>query len=464
MNGVLLGLLAYVLVQLSVGVAVSRRIRTESDYLLAGRSLGPVLATFSIFATWFGAETCIGAAGAFYAEGLAGGAADPFGYAICLALMGLVLAVPLWRRGLTTLADLFRARYGPSVERLAVIVIAPSSVLWAAAQVRAFGQVLAASSALEVEIAIAIAAGVVILYTAMGGLLADAITDVVQGIAVLLGLVLLLPLVIDPVTGVVPALAASAPERLDPLGGDSPTLLAALDRWAIPICGSLVAQELVSRVIASRTPTLARNASLVAAGVYLFVGLIPASIGLLGPALVPGLSDPEQILPLVAQQHLPIVLYVLFAGALVSAILSTVDSALLAAASLVSHNLILPLVPGTSEAGKVRLARGGVVAFGFLAWGIALQDATVYDLVEMASALGSAGVFVIVVLGLFTRVGGPRAASAALVTGCAVWIGATATEAVSAPYLAALATAFAAYFTFAAFEPRADRREGAASA
>jgi Na+/proline symporter len=454
MNGVLLGLLAYVLVQLAVGVAVSRRIRTESDYLLAGRSLGPLLATFSIFATWFGAETCIGAAGAFYAEGLAGGAADPFGYAICLAAMGLFLAIPLWRRGLTTLADLFRMRYGPSVERLAVVVIAPSSVLWAAAQIRAFGQVLAASSALEVEVAIGVAAAVVIAYTALGGLLADAITDVVQGVALLVGLALLLPLVLDPVQGIAPALAASAPERLDPLGGESPTLLAALDRWAIPICGSLVAQELVSRVIASRSPGLARSASLVAAAVYLCVGLIPASIGLLGPALAPDLSDPEQILPLVAQQHLSTFFYVLFAGALLSAILSTVDSALLAASSLVSHNLVVPLAPGIGERTKVRVARGGVVAFGVVAYGIALQDATVYELVETASALGSAGVFAIVILGLFTRIGGPRAANAALVAGCGVWVVATAGELLAAPYLAALAAAFAAYFALAPFERR----------
>ena len=56
-----------------IGVVVSRRIRTETDYLLAGRQLGPPLATFSIFATWFGAETCVGAAGAVYdgAVGLA---------------------------------------------------------------------------------------------------------------------------------------------------------------------------------------------------------------------------------------------------------------------------------------------------------------------------------------------------------------------------------------------------------
>ncbi len=449
MNWVLIGILGYVLAQLLVGVAVSRRISTESDYLLAGRRLGPWLATFSIFATWFGAETCIGAAGAFYTHGLSGGAADPFGYSICLLAMGLLLAVPLWRRKLTTLADLFRSRYSPGVERLAALLIAPTSVLWAAAQIRAFGQVLSASSTLEVNVAIAVAATVVIVYTAFGGLLADATTDIVQGVALLVGLALLAPILFEAGTGVAATLASAEPERLMLLGAPGTSLLARLDAWAVPICGSLVAQELVSRVIAARSPSLARGATLGAAGIYLGIGLVPAGIGLIGPGLIPGLEDPEQILPLVAQQRLSAFLYVLFAGALVSAILSTVDSALLAASSLVSHNVIVPLLAAPTEATKLRLARGGVVLFGLVAWGIALQDLTVFEIVETASAFGSAGVFVILVLGLFTRIGGPKSAIAALVVGTGVWWLGTHAELLEAPYVTALASAFAAYLLVA---------------
>ncbi|RMH60973.1 MAG: sodium:solute symporter, partial [Bacteroidetes bacterium] len=148
----LIGVFGYVLVQLGIGLYVSRRIRTEDDYLIAGRQLGYGLGTFTIFATWFGAETCIGAAGAIYEQGLSGGTADPFGYGVCLLLMGFVFAVPLWRHKLTTLADLFRRRYSAGVERLAVILMVPTSLLWAAAQVRAFGQVLSASSGLELSL------------------------------------------------------------------------------------------------------------------------------------------------------------------------------------------------------------------------------------------------------------------------------------------------------------------------
>lgn len=64
MNTILLGILGYIVLQLILGVVVARRIRTESDFLLAGRNLGYALAIFSIFATWFGAESCIGTAGA----------------------------------------------------------------------------------------------------------------------------------------------------------------------------------------------------------------------------------------------------------------------------------------------------------------------------------------------------------------------------------------------------------------
>jgi solute:Na+ symporter, SSS family len=119
--------------------------------------------------------------------------ADPFGYAACIILTGLIFAVPLWRLKLTTIADLFRLRFDASVERTAVLLMVPTSLFWAAAQIRAFGQVLSSASELEIEIAVGIAAAVVILYTMAGGLLAAAWTDVVQGIVLIIGLCVLGP-------------------------------------------------------------------------------------------------------------------------------------------------------------------------------------------------------------------------------------------------------------------------------
>ncbi|MGH7963095.1 MAG: sodium:solute symporter family protein [Candidatus Binatia bacterium] len=451
MSPVLIGVLAYVFLQLAIGFAVSRGIRDEADYLLAGRSLGYGLATFSIFATWFGAETCIGAAGAIYERGLSGGSADPFGYALCLLFMGLFFARSLWRRRLTTLGDLFRTRYSPGIERIAVVFMVPSSIIWAAAQIRAFGQVLSATSSSEigVTVAITIAAVVVIVYTISGGLLADAVTDLVQGVALIIGLVILACAVVDDLSDPVILQAAIDTERLHIFGGGKLSSLETLEAWAVPVCGSLVAQELVSRVLATRSPMVAQRASLLATVVYLLLGGIPVVIGLIGPSLYPDLEHAEQILPLVAQQQLSSFAYILFAGALVSAILSTVDSTLLAASALVSHNLIVSVVPGLSEATKIRVARIGVLVFGIIAYVLALYTEGIYHLVETASAFGGAGIFTLFIFGLCTRIGSAPSAFAALAVGSIVWIHGTYIVESSAPYVLSLVSAFAAYLIVA---------------
>lgn len=445
MSAALVGVLLYMLVQLGIGVWVSRRIRTESDYLIAGRRLGYVLTTFSIFATWFGAETVVGSAGIAYSRGVSLASAEPFGYGLCLVLAGLVFAVPLWRRRLTTLADLYRQRYSPNVERLAALVLIPGSILWAAAQVRAFGYVLSTTASLGAGLAITIAAGFTILYTMFGGLLVDAITDVIQGLIVAAGLVVILVAVISHTGGLAAtrdALAASGPIQLLPPGGDS--LLAIVEEWAIPICGSVVAAELVGRIIAARTPTIARNGSLLAGAMYLVLGLIPLAIGVLGQRFLPGLAEPEQLVPMVARELLPTALYALFAGGLISAILSTVDSTLLVSSGMLSHNLIVPMFGVGTERTKVRLARGGVLVFGALAYMLALHAEGVFALVEQASAFGSAGVLVTVGFALFSSWGGPRTAAATLATGVIAYLGGLLLE-FAYPFLFSLVAALAVY-------------------
>lgn len=460
MSPILIGVLTYVFLQLVVGFAVSRGIRDEADYLLAGRSLGYGLATFSIFATWFGAETCIGAAGAVYERGLSGGSADPFGYTLCLLLMGLFFAARLWRSNLTTLGDLFRTRYSPGVERAAVALLVPSSVMWAAAQIRAFGQVLSISSEMEATVAITIAAAVVIMYTVSGGLLADAVTDLVQGIALVLGLVILAYAVVSGLGDPAAVRVSISPERLGILGGGDRTALETFESWAVPVCGSLVTQELVSRILATRSPVIARRASLLAAVIYLLVGGIPVLVGLIGPSLYPGLENPEQILPLVARQQLSTFPYILFAGALISAILSTVDSTLLAASALVSHNLIVSAMPDLSETAKVRIARIGVVVVGVIAYVLALYTEGVYHLVESASAFGGAGLFVVFVFGLLTRIGATWSAFAALGVGGAVWVYGTYVAESSSPFTFSLVGALVAYLTVAVGEVRSQPQKG----
>ncbi|HEV8265491.1 MAG TPA: hypothetical protein VGQ06_11105 [Gemmatimonadales bacterium] len=456
--------LLYLLLQFGIGVWVSRRIRTEADYLLGGRSLGYWLATFSIFATWFGAETVVGSSGTTYREGVSLASAEPFGYGLCLIIMGAVFAVPLWRRQLTTLADLFRTRYSVGVERFAAALLIPGSVLWAAAQVRAFGHVLSTTSGLTSTTAVTLAAAICIGYTAFGGLLADAMTDLIQGILLALGLIVLLVVVIVHLGGIGGTLAAIAnSDRIVAPGAGTghPSFLATLEAWAIPVCGSAVATELVSRVIATRTPQIARRSSFAAAALYLAIGAIPVFIGVVAAGMAPGLNDPEQFLPAVARQLLPGLAYAVFAGGLISAILSTVDSTLLVASGLLSHNLLVPIFRIENERTRVLLARAGVVAFGIGAFVLALHAEGVFALVEQASAFGSAGSLVTVCFGLFTVWGGARTAMATLATGMLSYLWARVAG-MPYPFLTSLATALLVYLVGAALETRVAARKVAA--
>jgi len=248
-------------------------------------------------------------------------------------------------------------------------------------------------------------------------------------------------------------------ERLAMFSLDDATVLEHVEAWAVPVFGSLLAVEMLSRVIGCRSAATARNAAFLGAGLYLTVGIVPVALGLAGPALAPNLDEPEQLIAVLAQRHLPTVGYVLFAGALISAILSTVDSCLLAAASLVSHNLVLPLKPGMTEREKVWYARTGVIAFGVIAYLIALYAEGIYELVATASAFGSAGIFVVGMFGLHSRFGGASSAYAALGTGMVVWAAGEYALGWTTPYVIALTAALAAYLAAAVLERRERAKE-----
>ena len=444
---------------LGIGAWASRRIHTETEYLIAGRALGPVLVAFSVFATWFGAETIIGASGSIYVNGLAGGNADPFGYGLCLIGAGLVFAVPLWKRGLTTYADLFRQRYSVGVERAAVLLYVPSSVIWGAAQIRAFGQVLGVATGLDLEAAIIAGAFVVMVYTLLGGLMADAVTDVVQGIALIIGLVVILGAVMTEAGGLRPSLALVEAERFQPFASGGRSLLRVLEEWAVPVLGSLLAAEILQRIISARSPQIAKWGTLGGAALYITVGLIPVYLGLVGPTLAPGLSDPEDLVPMLADRYLGTLTHILFSGALVSIILSTVDSTMLAAGGLLAHNAMLPLMPNLTESRRLAWTRVAVLVLGIVATLLALGTNTMYDLVLTASAFGSAGVVVVSCFGLFTRVGGPASAYAALLVGVAVWAYGDYVGDWTAPFLAAVVASFAVYLAVSWMEATGEAKE-----
>ena len=455
MNWLLLAIFVYVLSQFAIGTWVSRRMASESDYILAGRNLGVGLVTFSVFATYFGAEAIVASGGAVYDKGLAGALVDPIGYACAIVVVGMLFARALWSRELTTFADLFRQRFSPGVERLVVIVLAPGSVIWAAAQVRAFGQVMSANSSLSLATAITTAAVLVAAYSVVGGLLADAVTDVIQGVAVVMGLLILGGVVAIHMGGVSVGLAHVGREQLQLVRADA-GWLETLEELAVPVGGTIVAVELISRFLGARTAHVAALGTVAGGVLYLAVGLIPIFLGLMAPHVADTIKDSEQIVPRLAELFLPGVLHIAFVGAVISAILSAVHAALHAPASQISHNIVVRLIPGMTDRSKLWSVRMTVMGLSIVAYLISVSSQRIHDLVETASAFGSAGIFVAALFALFTRFGGPAAAYVSVGAGMLVWAGGRYLLDLSTPYLAGLAAATLGYVVVALVEPRHD--------
>jgi Na+/proline symporter len=447
---------AYVLAQIGIGWWASRRTSNTTDYYVAGRSFGVLAVSLSLFATWFGAETVMGSSAAVAEGGLSEARAEPFGYFLCLLLMGLFVAGKLRAGGHLTLADFFRKRFGPQSETWCVIANVPASIVWAAAQLTALAVIVAALTDLPVQVTLGISAGAVILYTALGGLRGDVITDMVQGVILLGGLALVLVfLLMRP--GGLDAISAIRPEQLS-LIGEGESWLARIDAWSIPILGSLVTSEAVARFLGSRDAAVARRASFVAAGLYLVAGAAPLLIGLMGPHLGLPLGAGDQFLPELAKTVLPSAVLVVFVGALLSAILSTVDSNILSVSALLTHNVIERVRPSESDASRLSIARVVTVLTGLAAWAIAAAGESIYDLVEWTSAFGTSGVLVAFLFGAYAMFGGGRAAVAAIVAGfgcnffAVILPSLTGGEEMEGAFLLSLLASLAAYVIVAGVE------------
>jgi Na+/pantothenate symporter len=89
-------------------------------------------------------------------------------------------------------------------------------------------------------------------------------------------------------------------------------------------------------------------------------------MGLVGPSVLPGLDEREQIVPSLAEKFLPTFFLMMLAGAAISASLSTVVSVLLSRGSIITYNVLVPTRPNLSEAVRVRFARGSAIALGLM--------------------------------------------------------------------------------------------------
>src|SRR5690606_28853098 len=380
-------LVAFVVLMFGIGLRAQARIRTLEDYLVAGRKLSWPLASATLFATWFGAGTLLTATDEIRAEGLRAAALEPIGPGLCLVLAGLFFAARLWRMRLLTLADFYRRRFGPRAEVVASIIMVPGYFGWIAAQFVALAGILEVFWQVPMHHGIWLVAAVGTGYTLLGGMWSVTLTDVAQLALVIVGLLVLAVTVLVELGGDAGMAAGWArligetpSEHLVLVPAESAVeLVGWISVLAVGALGNIPGQDLAQRIFAARSERAAAGACCVAGVLYVLLGMVPVTTGLAADAL--GLDATIGTVPALAASLMPAVATLVFVLAIVSAVMSTIDSAILAPASVLSNNLLAKLWP---SADGLALGRVAILAVAAASVAMSYIGAGAYELLETA--------------------------------------------------------------------------------
>lgn len=436
---VVLFIVLFFAVRIAVGIWAGRQVQDNADYIVAGRRLPIHMAAASIMATWFAAETLMGASETAYDYGFSGVIFDPFGAAACLFISGLLFVRLMRRAKYLTIVDFFERRYNKPMIVLTVIAQSLTYFSWTAAQIVAGGAIATALFGIDPVWGMVIVITIVAAYTTMGGMLADTMLDFFQVFLTAGGITLIFLFVLVEVGGFRGMIESggstyvSEPFRLLPsmtegyLGYTGATgWMYWIAAWMAIGLGSVATQDLMQRSMAARNQATSVYGSYGAGVLYLFFGIMSPLIGIMIYSLSPGLEDTSYLLVSASMTFLPPLLTAIFIAALVSALMSTSDSSLLAGASAVTENLI-PLITGKKLEGMkaVWATRTMVIVNAAIGLAIALWAQTIYELSVVAWTLLLVGLFTPFAFGMYWKKANSWGAVTAFVGGFAVWIAAS---------------------------------------
>lgn len=377
----------YLGVLLFIGWRAARRTHGGEDFHLAGRGLGAWAAGISSTASSESGWVTLGAVGMTYAHGISGLWFAPgclLGYLVNLYVVAPRLRTLSEEQGSLTLTDVLTRRWGDPkhVLRLtSVAVILLCMMGYVAAQMtaagKAFSSTLGFSGPGGYVIGVLIGAAVITAVTSLGGFRGVAWTDLFQGLLVAAALIAL-PLYAILRLGGFSVLIAG-------LGAANPNFLSATGGRVGPAMWGFIVGELgiglgypgmphvVTRYMAARDLHEVKRLSVIAMlwGVAVFYGA--GLVGLAGRVFLPHLADGEQTLMVMSLKLLNPVLAGLMLAAVISAILSTVSSQLLVAASAVSYDIVEEVVgKAADDRRSLILGRWTVAVVGLLGVGLAL--------------------------------------------------------------------------------------------
>ncbi len=428
---------------LAVGLSAGHRHRGESTVglLVADRKLPLVVGVFTMTATWVGGGYINGTAEAVYANGLVWTQA-PWGYALSLIVGGLVFAGVMRRAGHTTLLDPFQQRYGRSVTAVLFLPALVGEIFWSAAILAALGATFSAMFGFSLEASIIVSAAIAVGYTVIGGLWSVAYTDVVQLLCILVGLGIAVPFAVHCAGGYellahdYRAQFGDAARLWPPLaawwGGDGWGYEIWLwgDTALLLILGGIPWGVYFQRVLACRDEQTAVQLSLWAAAGCLLLAVPPAVLGAAGATIdwqtTAGIDRPEGplVLPYALRYLTPAPVALVGLGAVAAAVMSSVDSSFLSAASMFSWNVYRPLQSRSISSCELRrVTRTAVVVVGALATSLALMVQSIYALWYLCADLVYVVLFPQLVIALFDRRASPSGAVAGMIVGLVLRLG-----------------------------------------
>ena len=421
---ILIGVSAYMVAMLAVGFYASRKTHSVTEFIIAGRGMPIWLCSMTVIATWFGGSTMVGGSGAAYDDGMLGVIEDPLGGALALFLIGFFFARLFRRLRIMTTADFMQQRYGTVAAIAITITNLFANVLWVGSMLVAFGLILEQLTGVPLEYGIFIGAAVIFFYTAIGGMWAVAMTDFLQMVIIMVGVVILFAVVLYDSGGwgaITPHLAENT-FRILPLENGWETWLNYLRAWTIIGVVDISAQTLMQRIASAKSERVAQNSFYLGGFGYLFFGMIPVLLGIIGSVTMPDLPSSESVVPAMAIEHLHPVGIALFVGALLAAIMSSADSALLACSSLLAKNILPMVKDDPSPKLALLVARWAIPGFGAIAIVTAMKIQNVYDLMVDSNILGLAVIIVPFIVGAWWKQANRTGALASMGAGLAAWL------------------------------------------
>ena len=418
----------YLLIMLFIGWYSSKKITSNTDFMVAGRRLGPFLMAGTLAATEIGGGSPLGVV----QQGMQSHGISSAWYIITMGFAFVILTflAPKFRAAtVKTVPEYFRRRYGKSAGIITAIIMLLPLIGLTAGQFIASSVILSTMLGISYKMAVVIVAVVVTAYSIMGGLWSVTLTDFVQVFLIVIGMIIAVPFALNTAGGWSNVIANVPPETFDMFKGYSP--MAVISLTIMYVATFTVGQEAVSRYYAARDGKAARQGSILAAIVNFIYAFIPAVLGIITLALLNmgrfneadfAAVGARYALPVLAMEVMPAVICgFLFAG-IISATMSSSDSDLLGAGSIFANDIYHTVIKPDATSDQVMHVTQAVMALvGVAAMFIALfNTSSIVDILMFCFTLRAAGAFFPYVLGHYWKGASLAGTIASLISGSIV--------------------------------------------